>query len=93
MNKIPYFEFIAKQILSKSLNPNLKSNLKGIFNFWFQKIFKNIDECNSRSKCTDMIYMSQCKTLVSKSLRNYASKLYFITLFDNLGNLDYPPNL
>jgi hypothetical protein len=26
----------------------------------------------------------------SKSSQNYASKLHFITLFDNSGNLDYP---
>ena len=58
MNKFPYFEFIAKIILSKSLNPNLKSNLEGIFNFWFKKILLNIGECNSRSKCTHMIYIS-----------------------------------
>jgi hypothetical protein len=58
MNKFPYFELIAKTILSKSLNPNLKSNLEGIFNFWFQKILINIGECNSRSKRTDMIYIS-----------------------------------
>jgi hypothetical protein len=73
MNKFPYFELIAKNILSKSLNPNLKSNLEGLFNFWFQKILINIGECNSRSK----------------SLQNYASKLHFITLFDNSRNLDY----
>jgi hypothetical protein len=29
-------------------------------------------------------------TLVSKSSWNYASKLHFITLFDNSRNLDYP---
>jgi hypothetical protein len=58
INKFPCFELIAKKILSKSLNSNLKSNLKGIFNFWFQKILINIGECNSRSKLTDMIYMS-----------------------------------
>jgi hypothetical protein len=44
--------------LSKLLNPNLKSNLEGIFNIWFQKILINNGECNSRSKHTDMIYMS-----------------------------------
>ena len=33
---------------------------------------------------------SQATTLVSKSSQKYASKLHFITLFDNLGNLDYP---
>jgi hypothetical protein len=58
MNKSPYFALIAKKLLLKSLNPNLKSNLEGIFNFWFQKILINIGECNSRSKHTDMIYMS-----------------------------------
>jgi hypothetical protein len=31
--------------------------------------------------------------LDSKPSQNYASKLHFITLFDNSGNLDYPPNL
>jgi hypothetical protein len=31
-----------------------------------------------------------CTNLVSNLSRNYASKLHFITLFDNLGNLDYP---
>jgi hypothetical protein len=41
----------------KSLNPNLKLNLEGIFNFWFQKILINIGECNSKFKHTDMIYM------------------------------------
>jgi hypothetical protein len=56
INKFPYFELIAKKILSKSLNPNLKSNLEGILNFWFQKILVNIGENNSRSKRTDMIY-------------------------------------
>jgi hypothetical protein len=89
-NVFPYFELIAKKILLKSLNPNPKHNLAGIFNFWFQKILINIDECNSRSKHTDMIYMSWFTTLVSKSSLNYASKLYFKTLFDNSGNLDYP---
>jgi hypothetical protein len=58
MNKFPYFELTTKRILSKILNPNLKSNLEGIFNFWFQKLLINIGECNSKSKCTDMIYMS-----------------------------------
>jgi hypothetical protein len=28
--------------------------------------------------------------LVSKSSLNYASKLHFITLFDNSRNVDYP---
>jgi hypothetical protein len=90
INKHPYFELIAKRILSKLLNFNLKSNLEGIFNFWFQKILINIGECNSRSKSMDMIYMSLCTTLFSKSSQNYASKLHFITLFDNSKNLDYP---
>jgi hypothetical protein len=67
--------------------------IEGIFNFWFQKILINIDECNSTSKCTDMIYMSWCTTLVLKSSWNYALKLHCITLFDNLGNLDYPLDL
>jgi hypothetical protein len=43
--------------LSRSPNPNLKSNLKGVFNFWFQKILINIGKCNSRFKRTDMVYM------------------------------------
>jgi hypothetical protein len=58
INKFPYFELIAEKTLLKSLNPNLKSNLKGIFNFWFQKILINIGDCNSRSKCMDMMYIS-----------------------------------
>jgi hypothetical protein len=58
MSTFPCFELIAKKILLKSLNPNLKHNLEGIFNFWFQKILKNIGECNSRFKRTYMIYMS-----------------------------------
>jgi hypothetical protein len=58
MNTFPYFELIAKKILLKSLNPNLKDNLGGFFNFWFQKILINIGEYYSRSKHTDMIYMS-----------------------------------
>jgi hypothetical protein len=33
-----------------------KSHLEGIFNFWFQNLLINIDECNSRSKRTDIIY-------------------------------------
>jgi hypothetical protein len=39
----------------KSLKSNLKHNLEGIFNFWFQKMLINIGECNSKSKHTDMI--------------------------------------
>jgi hypothetical protein len=58
INKFPYFELIAKKILLKSLNSNLKSNSKGIFNFWFQKILINIGKCNSRSKHMDTTYMS-----------------------------------
>jgi hypothetical protein len=79
INTFSYFELIAEKILLKSLNPNLKSNLEGIFNFWFLKILINIGECNSRSKPMNMIYMSQCTTLGSKSPQNYASKLHFIT--------------
>jgi hypothetical protein len=41
----------------------------------------------------DMIYISLFIILVSKTLLNYASKLHFTTLFDNLKNLDYPSNL
>jgi hypothetical protein len=58
INRFPYFKLIAQKILSKSLNSNLKSNLEGIFYFWFQKILINIGECNSRSKYKDMIYTS-----------------------------------
>jgi hypothetical protein len=79
--------------LSKSLNSNLKSNLEGIFNSWLKKILINIGEYNSRFKRMDMIYMSWFTILVSKSSLNYATKLHFITLFDNLGNLDYPQDL
>jgi hypothetical protein len=58
MNTFPYFELIAKKILLKSLNPNLKENLEENFTFLFPKILINIGEFNSRSKRTDMIYMS-----------------------------------
>jgi hypothetical protein len=91
--QISIFWIHSKKILLKSLNPNLKSNLEGIFNFWFKKILINIGERNSRSKHMDMIYMSWFTTLISKSSLNYACKLYFITLFDNLGNLDYLQDL
>jgi hypothetical protein len=39
------------------------------------------------------MYKSWCTTFVWKLSLNYASKFYFITLFDNLGNLGYPQDL
>jgi hypothetical protein len=57
MSTFPYFELVAKKILLKLLNPNLKSYLQGFFNFWFPKILINIGECNSRFKHTHMIYI------------------------------------
>jgi hypothetical protein len=41
----------------------------------------------------DMINTFGFLILVLKSSLNYASKLYLITFFDNLGNLDYPQDL
>jgi hypothetical protein len=56
MNKLSYIKLITKKILLKSLNPNLKSSLERIFNFWFQNLLINIAEYNSRSKRTYMIF-------------------------------------
>jgi hypothetical protein len=69
---------------------HFKIKFRRNFQYLVQNLLINIGGCNSRLKYTNMIYRSWFGILVWESLQNYTFKLYFVTLFDNLGNLDYP---